>query len=223
MLGEKKKFNLHSFVMNNALYCIMLVMIIIVTIISPKFLSFRVLRDILAQSSTRLIVALGCMFVIVSGSADLSGGRMVGLAAVVSGSLAQQSTYYLKFWPNLPELPVIIPVVVSVLVGLLVGCTNGFIVSRLKVPAFLATLGTQMILYGTNCLYFNKAPNNSQPLGGFLESFSKLGTGSIAGFHSLLHCSFHSRYRLYTSDKNNSRKRDFCSRWQCGGVEGLGD
>lgn len=182
----KSKLDLRKFMMNYALYLIMLLMVVVIAIISPNFLSLRVLRDILTQSSTRIIVALGCMFVIISGSADLSGGRAVGLAAVISGSLAQSSTYYLKFWADLPELPIIVPVVVSILVGLAVGLANGFIVSKLKVPAFLATLGTQMVCFGANSLYFNMEPNSSQPLGGFLPSFSTLGTGSIFGIPYLV-------------------------------------
>jgi ABC-type glucose/galactose transport system, permease component len=47
------------------------------------------------------------------------------------------------------------------------------------VPAFLATLGSQMILFGVSSLYFNKAPNNSQPLGSFTEGFSSFGSGSV--------------------------------------------
>ncbi|HHV11680.1 MAG TPA: galactose/methyl galactoside ABC transporter permease MglC [Clostridiales bacterium] len=181
-----KNFNIKKFLMNYALYIIMLLMIIIIACISPKFLSLRVLRDILTQSSTRILVALGCMFIIVSGSADLSGGRVVGLTAVVAGSLAQQATYYNKFWPNLPELPVIVPILAAMLVGLGIGAINGYTVAKLKVPAFLATLGTQMIAFGVNCLYFNKAPNNSQPLGGFLKSFSEVGTGSMFGIPYLI-------------------------------------
>lgn len=176
-----KKFDVRKFMMNYALYFIMLLIIAIIAVISPKFLSLRVLTDILTQSSTRILVALGCMFIIVSGSADLSGGRVVGFTAVVAGSLAQTSDYYIKFWPNLPELPIIVPVLTAILVGTLVGAFNGIAVAKLKVPAFLATLGTQMAVYGINCLYFNKAPNNSQPLGGFLKSFSKLGTGNLFG------------------------------------------
>lgn len=183
---QAKKFNLQAFLMNYALYLIMLLIVIIIACISPKFISIRVFRDIMTQSSTRMLVALGCMFIIVSGSADLSGGRVVGLAAVVSGSLAQQITYSNKFWPQLGELPVIVPVLVSVLVGLIVGACNGYAVAKLKVPAFLATLGMQMIAYGANCLYFNKAPNNSQPLGGYKESFGNLGTGNIIGIPILV-------------------------------------
>jgi methyl-galactoside transport system permease protein len=185
-----KKFDLKKFLANNVLNVIMILMIIVIACISPKFLSLRVLRDILNQSASRIVVAMGCMFIIVSGGADLSGGRMVGLAAVISGTLAQQSTYYLKFWQNLPELPAIIPVLVAVLVGGLVGAFNGVVVAKFKVPAFLATLGTQMIAYGANCLYFNKAPNNSQPLAGFRSDFSAIGTGNIFGVTYLILISF---------------------------------
>ncbi|MDD2970896.1 MAG: galactose/methyl galactoside ABC transporter permease MglC [Lachnospiraceae bacterium] len=183
---KTKQFDIKKFLMNYALYVIMILMIIVIACISPKFLSLRVLRDILMQSSTRILVALGCMFIIVCGSADLSGGRVVGLAAVVAGSFAQQAAYYNKFWPGVGELPIIVPILIGVTVGGLFGVVSGFTVAKLKVPAFLATLGTQMIAYGVNCLYFNKAPNNSQPLGGYTESFSKLGTGSILGIPYLV-------------------------------------
>ena len=179
---ETKRFDIRKFLMNNVLYVIMLVIIAAIAIISGgKFFSMRVMRDILNQSSVRVLVALGCMFVILTGQADLSGGRMVGLAAVVSGTLAQQSTYMIKFWPGLPELPPIVPVLASIALGVCVGLINGWVVSKLKVPAFLATLGMQMILFGANSLYINKAPNNSQPLGGILQNFKDLGTGSIGG------------------------------------------
>lgn len=178
--------SIQKFIMNKILYIIMIIMVIMIACISPKFLSLRVLRDILMQSSTKLIVAAGCLFIIISGGADLSGGRMVGFAAVISGSLAQQSTYYLKFWPNLGEMPIWVPFAVSIAVGLLVGCFNGWVVSKLQVPAFLATLGSQMIVYGINCLYFNKEPNNSQPLGGFRPEFTNIGTGTILGIPYLI-------------------------------------
>ncbi|MDR2552935.1 MAG: galactose/methyl galactoside ABC transporter permease MglC [Treponema sp.] len=178
MLNEKK-INIKQFMLANAIYIILLTLILIITCISPKFLSLRVFRDILMQSSVRILMALGCMFIIIAGSADLSGGRMLGLAAVVAGTLAQKTTYHLKFWPNLPEMPVIVPVLAAMTVGLLAGIANGIIVSKVKVPAFLATLGMQMILLGINSVYFSSPPNNSQPLGGYTESFGRLGTGSV--------------------------------------------
>ncbi len=178
----KSKFDFRLFMMNNAIYAIMLVMIGLVVAIKPSFFSLRVMRDILMQSSVRIVVALGCMFVILSGSADLSGGRMVGLTAVIAGSLAEQATYYLKYYANLPELPGFVPLLVAVLVGLAFGLFNGLVVSKLKVPAFLATLGTAMLAFGIANLYMDAEPNNSQPLGSYTEGFKAIGSGS---FHDI--------------------------------------
>ena len=181
-MKTKSKFDFRLFMMNNAIYAIMLVMIALVVVIKPSFFSLRVLRDILMQSSVRIVVALGCMFVILSGSADLSGGRMVGLTAVIAGSLAEQATYYLKYYANLPELPGFVPLLVAVLVGLIFGLFNGLVVSKLKVPAFLATLGTAMLAFGIANLYMDAEPNNSQPLGSYTAGFKAIGSGS---FHDI--------------------------------------
>ncbi|WP_444643889.1 galactose/methyl galactoside ABC transporter permease MglC [Caproiciproducens sp. R1] len=178
-MNEKTKFHPKELIINNAIYFILLALIIIIGVISPNFFSLDVFRDIFMQSSVRIVMALGCMFIIISGSADLSGGRMLGLAALVAGSLAQQASYTAKFWPRLPEMPVVVPVLASMLVGVAFGAFNGWAVSKLRVPAFLATLGSQMILFGVSSLYFNKAPNNSQPLGSFTEGFSSFGSGSV--------------------------------------------
>ncbi len=178
-MNENAKIRPKELFINYAIYFILLALVIIIGIISPNFFSLDVFRDIMMQSSVRIVMALGCMFIIISGSADLSGGRMLGLAALVAGSLAQQASYSLKFWPQLPEMPVVVPILASMAVGVLFGAFNGWTVAKLRVPAFLATLGSQMILFGVSSLYFNKAPNNSQPLGSFIQSFSNFGSGSI--------------------------------------------
>ena len=54
------------------------------------------------NSSTRILVALGAGIVLISRGVDLSGGRMVGLAAVVSASMLQTETYSRLFFPDLP-------------------------------------------------------------------------------------------------------------------------
>ena len=181
-----KKLKFKDLLMNNVLYVIMILIVVAIACISPKFLSFRVLRDILNQSSIRLLVALGVMFVVVSGNADLSGGRLVGLTAVLAGTLAQSATTTLKFFPGLPELHPIFALGAAILLGLLVGLFNGFIVSKLKVPAFLATLGTQMIVYGANCLFIALPPNSSQPLSGLTDAYRNIGIGSLFGVNYVI-------------------------------------
>jgi len=55
------KNNIKAVLMDRAISLVLLVLIIVIAIINPKILSFRVLRDILMQSSTKVIIALGMM------------------------------------------------------------------------------------------------------------------------------------------------------------------
>lgn len=170
-----------EFIKQNAIYIVLIVLVIGIAFKDPRFLSVNCLRDILIQSSTRVIIALGAAFVILTGGADLSAGRLVGFSAVISASLLQSPDYARRFFPNLPYLPLIVPILAAVFVGLIVGLLNGIIVAKFNVPAFIATLGTMVIVYGANSIYFNLPPNNSQPIGGLRQDFSNLGTGSIMG------------------------------------------
>ena len=106
-----KSKNMSKILMDNILYICLLLMIVIIAIISPSFISVRVLSDVLTQSAPKMLLAVGMLVVIIAGGMDMTVGRLAGLGAVVSGTLAQQSTYYIKFWPSLPEMPLIVPIV----------------------------------------------------------------------------------------------------------------
>ena len=160
----KKNKGAKDFLLDHILYVALLLMIVVIAIISPSFISARVLSDVLIQSAPKTLLAMGMLVVIISGGMDMTVGRLA-----------------VKFWPNLPEVPLIVPILITIALGALSGAITGFVISKLKVPAFLAGLGLQLILYGANLLYLKKAPNNSQPLAGFKESFTNFGTGSIAG------------------------------------------
>ncbi|MDB4865894.1 MAG: inner-rane translocator [Cohnella sp.] len=170
---------LNAFLADNAIYVVLIVLIIGITISNPDFLSLSTLTNILNQNSTKAIIALGAAFVLITGGVDLSAGRVVGFAAVISASMVQLSNYPQKFFPHLAVLPVFIPVVLAVLAGLIVGLINGLIVSKLHVPPFITTLGTMVIVLGVNSLYFDMPPNNSQPIGGLRPDFTKWGSGSF--------------------------------------------
>jgi len=179
---EKKKFggkDIQAFLKQYAIYAVLVVLIIGIAIKDPRFISFATFMDVLTQSSTRIIIALGACFAILTAGADLSAGRVVGFSAVISASMIQASEYTSKFYPNLGHLNIFIPIIVGILAGGVVGLLNGFIVSRFDVPPFIATLGTMVIVYGANSIYFDMAPNRSQPIGGLRADFSKLGTGSF--------------------------------------------
>lgn len=170
---------LSGFFIQYAIYIVLFLLIIVIAMVDPSFISLTCLRDILIQSATRVIIALGAAFILITSGVDLSAGRMVGFAAVISASMLQAPDYLRRFFPDLAQLPLLIPVLIAVFVGLLVGLINGFIVAKFSVPPFIATLGTMVIVYGVNSIYFNLPPNDSQPIGGLRADFTTLGSGAI--------------------------------------------
>ncbi|HBF36136.1 MAG TPA: galactose/methyl galactoside ABC transporter permease MglC, partial [Firmicutes bacterium] len=160
-------------------YFVLILLVVVIAFIDPTFLSLTCLRDILMQSSTRIIIAMGAFFAILIAGCDLSAGRMVGFGAVIAASMLQAPTYLRLFYPHLPLLPLLVPVFIAILVGLLFGLFNGFTVAKLGLPPFIATLGSMVIIYGINSIYFDMPPNNSQPIGGLRADFTELGTGSF--------------------------------------------
>lgn len=168
-----------DYVMQRAIFFVLILLVLGIAIADSNFLAFSTLRDILQQSSTRSIIALGAAFILITGGVDLSSGRVVGFTAVISASMLQIDTYANRFFPDLPQLWVGLPIIIGIIVGLIVGMVNGLIISKLHVPPFIATLGMMVAIYGLNSIYFDMAPNHSQPIGGLREDFRTFGSGYI--------------------------------------------
>lgn len=71
----------------NAIYIVLVVLVAAISIYNSNFLSLTSFRDILIQSSPRVIIALGSAMILITAGCDLSAGRVVGLTAVVSASI----------------------------------------------------------------------------------------------------------------------------------------
>ena len=160
-----------NFLTNNAIIIALLALVVVIMIIQPRFMQYQVALDILTQSSTRMIIALGICFTLLIAGTDLSAGRMVGLAAVISTSMLQTVDYANRFFPDLPQLAVIIPIIAAIVACMIFGCINGFLVAKYDMHPFIATLAVQVIVYGVCSLYFDMAPNRSQPIGGVRPDF----------------------------------------------------
>ncbi len=183
---HKKDYSLREVILDKALILVLLLMIVVVVIIEPAFLQWRVVKDILTQSSIKLIVAVGLLFTLLLGGTDLSGGRQVGLAAVIVASMTQTATYASRFFPSLPQIPIILPILLAIMVVSVIGLFNGFMIAKLKMAPFIATFGMSTIVYGINCLYFSMEPNRSQPIGGIREELTSLSSTKVFGEISLL-------------------------------------
>lgn len=165
--------------MNNAITLVLLVLLLVIISISPDFVSLKNLRNILSQASTRVILALGVGAIIITQGTDLSAGRQVGIAAVISASLLQSSEYAYRMYPNLPALPIVLPILLAATITGIFGLINGIVIAKLKVTPFITTLGTQIIIYGTTSIYFDRPPLGAQPIGGLDNRFTSFAQGSF--------------------------------------------
>ena len=176
----KDKFNsanMKEFLVQNAIYFVLGALLIGIIMKEPTFLSITNFTNILSQSAVRVIIALGIAGVIVTQGTDLSGGRQVGLAALISATLLQSSTAANKVFANIGEVPVIVVLLLVVVIGAIIGAINGVIVSKFHVTPFIATMGTMIIVYGANSIYFDKV--GASPVSSFSTTFSNVAQGAF--------------------------------------------
>ncbi|CAG23720.1 galactose/methyl galactoside ABC transporter permease MglC [Photobacterium profundum] len=172
-----KKLSMMRYLKEGGIYAVLFILLTIIIIQEPSFLSLRNLSNILTQSSVRIIIALGVAGLIVTQGTDLSAGRQVGLAAVLSATLLQAADNVNKVFPNVGEIPIVGVIIVVCAVGALIGLINGIIVAYLHVTPFIATLGSMIMVYGVNSLYFDSV--GASPVAGFDERFSEFAQGFI--------------------------------------------
>lgn len=178
--ATKKKVS--DFMLKYAIYIALAMIILVIIIKDPSFLSLSSLTTILTQSSTRCLLALGVGGLIVLAGTDLSVGRMVGLAAVVAASLLQDPSFSRRIFPDLPSAPWFIAVVIlGIVVMLALASTiSGWMVATLHMHPFIATLGMQLILYGACSTYYNKV--GGSPIASLNENFKNLAQGTLVKF-----------------------------------------
>jgi len=176
LFKEKKEFSISEFLTKYSMIIVILAMIVFVSITRKNFLRVGNLANILANTSVRFIIALGVSGTLITKGTDLSAGRIVGMSAIITGTLVQKPDFIGKFFPNLMDMPIIVPLIIVLLVGAFLGMVNGLIISIFNVPPFLSTLGMQIIVYGLNMLY-----SQNKPIGTFKPEFIRIGQGKIFG------------------------------------------
>ena len=135
----------------------------------PYFCSVGNLRNYLLQSSDLLIISCGLTFVVLNGGIDFSVTSILTLGSVVGA-------YIMALSPLAPTPSISIPVAIAAMmgIGLLVGTANGLAVTRLKMPSFVATLATQLVVGGL-AVQFTSMVSTSSSITGLPEGFFVLG------------------------------------------------
>jgi len=175
---------MRAWLLDYAIYFILGVILLVVVVIEPDFLSMRNFINILTQASTKGILALGCAGLIVLGGTDLSLGRVVGLCAAVTASLVQSVTYASRYYLQITEpLPLVVPLLLSIAIATTISVLNGLGVAKLKLHAFIVTLGTSLITYGVTCTYIeNQSLGSAMALSTFDKRFINIVTGTLSIF-----------------------------------------
>ena len=134
---------------------------VVLTILSPHFLTYVNLSEVVVDAAVTAIIAVGQTLVIVTAGIDLSVGSVAALAGVVGAQLMVD----LKLpWP--------VAIAGGVLVGVLAGVVNGGLVSLVKLPPFIATLGMMGVARGVTFLTAGAVAVYGLPAG-----FTALGQG----------------------------------------------
>lgn len=121
---------------------IVLVVAVILSLLTPRFFRVENLFNVMTNAAVVAIVGLGMTLAIASGNFDLSVGSTAAFAGCVSMSLVE-------------TLGVPLAILAGLLTGALVGLVNGLIITELRVPAFIATMGMLEIVRGLALIYTN--------------------------------------------------------------------
>lgn len=171
-----KKLNIKEFLLNNAIIIILCLLALYVGFTKNNFFSFSNFKTISITTSARFILALGVSGCLIMKGTDLSAGRLAGLGACIAGTLLQRADYSNKFFPDLGEFNVWLALLIVIVICCAFGLVNGLVISFLKVPPFLATLGMQTIAYSAALVY-----TNAEPLGGYAKAYSNISTNALFG------------------------------------------
>lgn len=163
--ASKKMMNFSSIgAQKLIIFLTLIVLIIIFTILSPNFLLVDNIISILLATCVNGLLALGVTFVIITGGIDLSIGTVMTFSAVISGLCVTGL-----------NLPLWLGSIICILVGTIIGTLTGLMVSRLKIPAFIATLGVMMITSGLSLVVTGARPVY------FPSEYKEIAVGSLFG------------------------------------------
>ncbi|WP_322801782.1 ABC transporter permease [Thermoflexus sp.] len=144
---------------------VLLALWMILTLMTPRFLTPSNLLNVALQSSILAVVALGMTLTIISGGIDLSVGSVVAFTGALTAGLMVRNGW-----------PVGGAILAGLVAGLALGLLNGALVVYGRLVPFIATLSTMAIARGLTLVY-----TRGYPISGLPEAFTFLGTGDLLG------------------------------------------
>ena len=125
----------------------LIILFVVFSFASPYFFTFSNVIGILVSTAVNGLLAIGVTFIIISGGIDLSVGTVMTLSSVMAAVTVR----------NL-GMPNVLGVIVAILTGTLAGILNGLMVSKMKLPPFIATLGMLNVARGLSLVITDLSP-----------------------------------------------------------------
>jgi erythritol transport system permease protein len=150
--------------------------------LSREFLTAGNLSILVKHVAINAILAIGMTFVILSGGIDLSVGSVAGLCGIVAGALLGEGLVLRPFGVAV-FFHTWLVIVIALAAGMALGAVNGWLVARLRVAPFIATLGLLYVARGAALLTSDGAtfPNLAGAAALGNTGFPRLGTGTWLG------------------------------------------
>ncbi len=165
---------INAFLSKYGIVLILLAMFIAFSLLSEGFATPRNIFNIIRQISFMGLIAIGVTMVIITGGIDLGSGSVLALCAVIATSLAQLPESATLKYEGL-SVPILVPIIAALVVGAFTGVINGGLISKFKIPPFIATLGMMTVARGFALIYSNK------PLSQLTPEYNFIGQGALFG------------------------------------------
>lgn len=174
----RKRQIIHIF-KDNIIAFLLVILVLFVGFTRDNFFTWANFANIVSNVTPRFIIALGVSGCLIIRGTDLSAGRAVGLAGVIACTLLQRNDYADKFFGGDFVAPetwwYLLGIALFVIfLSMCFGLADGIIISQLKVPPFLATLGMQTVIYGIACIY-----SDAKPIGGLRQDYTAIATSQM--------------------------------------------
>jgi len=162
------KYNLSSFLLKNARYMVLLVLLVTLTLLSPAFMTFKNITNVLGQASLLIIVSYGMTLAIITKGIDLSMGSVLALSSCVAASIIKSGN-------------IMVGIFVGLLIGFTCGIINGIMITKVGLTPFIATYGMDWIARGLAYVFMG-----GTQCYGFTKAFRFLGSGYVMGIPVLV-------------------------------------
>ncbi|MGB5334488.1 MAG: ribose ABC transporter permease [Woeseiaceae bacterium] len=154
---------------------VLLLMVAVMAALSDRFFTAANGWNIMRQISVNICLSIGMTMVILAGGIDLSVGSILALAGAVTAGLIKHPLPISWLGVKL-EFTVHGAILAGLLVGLFLGWFNGQMITRVRIPPFVATLGMLSIARGLTMLW-----TKGFPITGLGRQFAVIGTATVLG------------------------------------------